>query len=528
MSEFFLLIKYQFLNYILRSNKKKGLKIGGGVLTFLILLGLSIYYSFIYIDLFSSAKDSFFPYFMGYFCFLMTFMFGISNSQGMLFGFTDLDFLRSLPLKNKNIVASKIALFIGIQYMMAAVFLLPALTIFGIRAGFGALYYIFMIIGFISFPILPILLSSILGIFVKYISAGKKYANWIQNIGTILFVIVVYYISFSVGYAQGSSDGTINISRDQGIFKYLYTVNWYIDAMTKNKFIFLLLFTVVSFLFLYIAIQFYSKYIIKINEKASQGYHDDNFSLEKNKTTRSTFGALFFKEFNRVFTNFIYFINTTIGLFMLLGLSIYICFFVRDDISFLISSISFLGADIKTIIWQAVVLVIIMMGQMSCTTHVSISLEGKSVWLIKTLPIKTESVFLAKLLVNILIVIVPSFITLILIGITFKFSYIYFIVGSLFIIITAIFNSSLGLFINLLFPKLDYDREAAVIKQSLSAFMGVFVPFLLAIGLLIAFFLLIERFNLFYVYFALYLILDILLLTYLFTKGIDKFMKDIN
>ena len=50
-------------------------------------------------DMFSALQNSFFPYFMCYLSFMMTFMFSITSSQGMLFGFTDLDMLRSFPLK---------------------------------------------------------------------------------------------------------------------------------------------------------------------------------------------------------------------------------------------------------------------------------------------------------------------------------------------------------------------------------------------------------------------------------------------
>ena len=390
MSEYLLLTKTLFRNFLFKtgkSKKKKGLKIGSAFITFIALFVLSIYYSWIYMDMFSALQNSFFPYFMCYLSFMMTFMFSITSSQGMLFGFTDLDMLRSFPLKEDNIVLSKVTLFVLYEYLTSGLFLLPALIVFGYRAGFGFMYYLWMVIGFISFPIIPMLLASVIGIFIKYISAGKKYANLIQNAGTILFIILIYVLSFSSGYAAGSSEEGVIITSsfvDNSFMKYLYPCNWYIDAMTQNKFIYLLLITVIAFALLFVAVKFYSKNLIRINEKAAQGYHNKNFKLSKNKKDKSTFGALFSKELRRVLANFTYVLNTTIGMFMLVGMSIYLCFFLSGEIKSLISSIHFMGDKINTIIWQGVILVIFMMSQMTCTTGVSISLEGKSIWLLKT------------------------------------------------------------------------------------------------------------------------------------------------
>lgn len=529
MSEFLLLFKIQLQNYFFKksNSKKKGLKIGSAFVGLIVIFALSIYYAWIFMDIFSSSKESFFPYFIIYFGFFLTFMYGISNSQGMLFGFKDLDLLRSFPLKESSIIFSKISLFIFIEYLTTGLFILPALIIFGYKASYGFMYYLMLLLGYISFPIIPILLSAVIGIFVKYISAGKKYGNLIQNIGTILFVAVVYYISFKLGYSTG--EGTaIEMNRNQGIFKYLITCNWYGEAALENNFISLLLLTVISFALLFVCVKLYSNIIIMINEKANQGYHNKNFKLSKNNKDNSVFGALLKKELNRVLNNFIYLLNTSLGMLILLLGSLYLCFFMRDDLKSLVNSLSFLGGDIKTIVWQVAILIIVSLGQMTCTTGVSISLEGKTMWLLKVLPITVRDIFITKILTNMIIIILPSLVSLILIGITFAFPIQYFIFGIIFILLTSIFISCLGLMSNLLFPKLDYEREAVVIKQSLSAFISIFVPFLLVIGLVILYFVFIEKFNLFYLFMVVYLLLDLLIILYLYTKGAKRFLYEIN
>ncbi len=527
MSEFLILTKAQFKNFIFKRSSKKGLKIGSAFFTFILLFGLSIYYAFLYIDLFGYDKSSFFPYFIAYFAFLMTFIFGISNSQGMLFGFKDIDLLRSFPIKNHNIVLSKVIVYILIEYIYTLLFLMPALIIYGYRIVAGFTYYLYMVLGFISFPIIPLLLAATIGIFVKYISAGKKYSNLIQNLGTILFVGLIYFVSFKLGYSQG--EGTsIDASYADIYFKYLFTCNWYIIAMLDNKFFYIILNTIIAFALLFIAIRFYGNNIIKINEKSNLGYHNTNFQFNKSIKSKSTFVTLLSKEFKKVFSNFMYLLNTSIGMIMLMLTSFYLCFFLSDEIKSMINSLSFLGQDIKTIIWQSVTLIVFLVSQMTCTTHVSISLEGKAFWLLKTLPITIKDIFISKILVNIMIIVVPSFITLLLFGITFHFEYIYYLVGIIFIILAAIFVSCLGLVINLYFPKLDFDNESSVIKRSLASFLGTFVPFVIAIINMILYFKFIDTLNLYYVIMFIYLILDIILIIYLYIKGPQRFFYIIN
>lgn len=103
---------------------------------------------------------------------------------------------------------------------------------------------------------------------------------------------------------------------------------------------------------------------------------------------------------------------------------------------------------------------------MSNTSCVSISIEGKNLWILKSLPVDEIDILKSKILLNILLTIPISVICFLVIGIKLEFEII--IVVMLLIILLSIFSSILGLFINLLYPKLEFTSDVQVVKQSAS------------------------------------------------------------
>ena len=80
-----------------------------------------------------------------------------------------------------------------------------------------------------------------------------------------------------------------------------------------------------------------------------------------------------------------------------------------------------------------------------------------------------------------------------------------------------------GLLLNLRFPKLDYDREAQAIKQSLSSFLSMMVPLFLMIGVITVTYL--TNMQYFYGVIVFYAVLDVILYFALAKYGKERFRK---
>ena len=218
---------------------------------------------------------------------------------------------------------------------------------------------------------------------------------------------------------------------------------------------FCLIFIVPFVLFL----NFISKNILAANGRSKNVYINKNFKLNELKTNSQT-KALALKEIKRYFNTTIYVINTIFGPVMCI-LGVILIYLSPMDIQ------SILGDGISFIF------ILLFVGAMSITTTTacSISIEGKQFWILKSLPVKTKQVFWGKLAVNLIITLPVIIIGAIICTILYKLS----IIDLIFIIIIptlmVFYISYMGLFINLAFPRFDYDSDVKVVKQSLSVLL---------------------------------------------------------
>ena len=61
--------------------------------------------------------------------------------------------------------------------------------------------------------------------------------------------------------------------------------------------------------------------------------------------------------------------------------------------------------DVKDLISENIFIILCLVCSLSSTTHASISLEGKSLWIVKSIPVKIRTIFLSKVLVNLTLLI---------------------------------------------------------------------------------------------------------------------------
>ena len=126
---------------------------------------------------------------------------------------------------------------------------------------------------------------------------------------------------------------------------------------------------------------------------------------------------------------------------------------------------------------------------LSSITSSSISLEGKSFYILKSLPIKSSKILLAKVLTSNLIVIPIILISDIIFFVSFKPELFDIISIILISIIMPTFVGILGLLINLKYPKMNATSDTEVVKQSMSSMIAVFGGMIIAailIGFIIA------------------------------------------
>jgi ABC-2 type transport system permease protein len=201
-----------------------------------------------------------------------------------------------------------------------------------------------------------------------------------------------------------------------------------------------------------------------------------NYKL-KGVKTRSQFSALLAKEARKFFTTPLYVMNSLLGyVFAILASVIVMVMFFGDNSEFGYA----LGQVFST--FAPCVFALTMM--MSPPTSCAVSLEGKSLWIMTTSPIKTTTLFNAKLVLTYIMAGLTAIISSILLGIAFRLEFWIFALNFIIAIGFAVFSANIGLLFDLIFAKFSWTKEQQVIKQGLPIVLCIFLGMAIT-GLLI-------------------------------------------
>ena len=129
---------------------------------------------------------------------VLTFFSGIYKSQGILFEAKDNDLLFSLPIKKSYILSIRILKLIIFQYIYNLMILLPAFVVYIIFEKPGISFYLLSLLMSILLPLIPTVISSILGYLVKMISSRFKSKKIIQTLLSLIIFMAIYFASLNL------------------------------------------------------------------------------------------------------------------------------------------------------------------------------------------------------------------------------------------------------------------------------------------------------------------------------------------
>ena len=157
-----------------------------------------------------------------------------------------------------------------------------------------------------------------------------------------------------------------------------------------------------------------------------------------------------------------------------------IVLFIKGEASFkdLLKGMDF---DINTTINLLFYGIVLFVGTLTSITSSSISLEGKTINITKSLPISEKMILKSKILMALIIELPFILISDLLFIIKFTPSITYIIILLLLSIITIVLSAIIGLLVNLKYPKLNASSDTEVVKQSASSMISVFIGITIAI-----------------------------------------------
>lgn len=395
----------------------------------------------------------------GIFCILLCFIGTIFTIQSQLFQARDNELLLSLPIRPRSILFSRMAAVILMEVVLAIFILLPAVLVYGTLASFSLSGIFSFLIGCVLLILLGTAFSCFLGWLASLISLRMRHRNLVTVCLMLLFFLAGYGLFFSLqGYF---SDLLLHGTELQEALKTaLPPVYWFGAGALGDS-------TALFYLAAWCLLPFggvcllLSKTFWRL--ALSRSAAAKRWKTVSAGNVHGAFHAMARKELFRFFSLPAYILNTAIGSVFLLLFSVFLLINKESLFSMLELSVS---ADL---IFPFCGAVLGFCTAMNCCSGVSLSLEGKSLWIPKSLPIPPHTVLLAKTVPAVAIGIPFILIAAAACCLSFSFSPLQGFLLFLLPMVLQIFTAFFGITVNLLFPRFDWVNETLVIKQSVSS-----------------------------------------------------------
>lgn len=485
MNKFFNLIKVELtgtlgLNKLIHNKASKGKLIGFAILFLFVLVSI-LFSSFMYSYMMAQSFSQ-----VGSLHLLISIMMAagsivslvttIAKASSVLFTYSDYDVVMSLPIKTSTIIASRIASLYFLNILFILLIMIPAFVAYLMFGGFSIAFCVAFFLTLFFIPLIPIIIATLIGMVVSIIASRFKVSNIFTIILSLIFIVGIMAISsvISLPSSQMSEGQFYDIAKlisDQ-IFRSYPLTQLYTQGVCLGDMLSLAGFILLNISFFAVFVSMINWKYKKLCATLSAKRTSRNYKLTNLKGEHA-FTALYKKEIKRFFSSSIYVINSSFGTIMLLIASI-ACIVV--DIKS-IDGISELLPMLKPVLPMIVSALIASV----CTSCCSISLEGKSFWILKSLPISNKDIYNSKILFNLTVSIPALIISNILFIISLSLDPVTSILLFVSPIIFTIFSSVFGLFVNIKIPNFNWKNETAVVKQSIASMIGLLAPLLIGV-----------------------------------------------
>ena len=388
------------------------------------------------------------------------------KSSGVLIGLKDYDMVMSLPVKNSDVILSRLTVVYLLNLGICLLVSLPPAITYALSVPGGKAGAVIFILCTLFIPVIPMIISLTLGVLISAVTSRSRKKNIFS-----LFLSTAVIVLIVVGSMQLQ-----NISADQ--FKNFGT--WLSDiasrfyppanlaalAVTGTSpgyfLLYALLSVLITFLFVIVVSRFY--------RRMNTSFLSTRTGRAKNIRLKSSSQAIamYKREVSRYFSCTVYALNSSIGMVLLLVLAIALIFVSPDSLE---SQTGIPGFQLM--LKHALPMIASVLVSLSSTTSAALSIEGRHRWMMYMLPVRAIDIFRAKIAMNLTVILPLLIISIILLGIRMDVT----TVGAVFLIIVpviyALYISVLGMYLNTAFPKYDWKNEQEAVKNSAAVLITI-------------------------------------------------------
>ncbi|ABR47049.1 conserved hypothetical protein [Alkaliphilus metalliredigens QYMF] len=431
---------------------------------------------------------------------MLLFIFGISHIFAKFYYAEDIQRLIPLPIKPIQLLTARFFTVMVNEYLTVLPFVLPILIVFGSRSGGGVLYWLYALLLFVTLPIIPLALSTILVmLFMRYTNI-KGNRDLLRAAGGILMVIFILGIqvmirSMTIDVPVGDEVTYLAelMKQNNVLIRQMGLVfppaMWAAYALTTvgtiTGFLYLLLFIGVSAIIFYFMLvftrNFFYEGLIEGQEIAvkKKKLSDEGIHKKLGKLSHPIV-AMFVKEMRLLVRTPIFLMNS-IGTVIVIPFAMGISLYMSGDILGQISS--YYTPENFLIIHLLMAGFIIFISASNGLAPTLFSREGKQFWIVRILPVKIEHQLIGKILSNLAVQLLAIVLLLGAASIVVNLQVQTVIIVLLLGILGSIPITQLSMFIDITRPVLDWDNPQQAMKQNMNVFISLLAGMAYLIGL---------------------------------------------
>lgn len=396
--------------------------------------------------------------------FFLCFLGSVFMAQQQIYESKDNEMLMSMPIKPGQIVLSRIFAIAVFNLIYALPFFTG--TVLGHSLALNSIEVIpiiILLLCYIAMVVFVTMLTSLLAWGVSIVLSKITNKTIISTVLYLIFFAIYFYSIFNLD----NVGETIEKNADKissGIMTFARPLYYMGESFTQQNILFALVFIatmlIPAFLIYLVLKKSFFKILLHENKTKKTKYKGGDYK------SRPIFVALLQKEIARFLKTPMYFMSYGTSIFFVAMMLIYL-FIKKDKLEDVVNVLSIYGvSSTKALPAIFSMLLYQFVSTGALLTSASINMEGKNIWIIKSLPIRTIDILVAKGLVPV-VTLLPVFeIESILFILLFNIKGTGIIIMLLMPIFTMTFFSMFGIYINLKHFKLDWISENEAFKRA--------------------------------------------------------------
>jgi ABC-2 type transport system permease protein len=383
----------------------------------------------------------------------------VFNTYASLYQAKDNDLLLSMPIPSRTIIIVRLSGVFTVGLLYEVIVLIPTLIVWFLNVQISPAVIICTIITVIMISVFVLVLSAVLGWLVALVSGKMKRKNITTVVLSLVFLAAYFFFySKAFDYLQAitlNPQGAVDVVKNALYPFYLMGLAACGDVIST------LIFTAIVCALFAIVYTVISRSFIKL-ATTNKGAAKTQYK-ERRAKVRSAETALMIKELKRFTGSATYMLNCGLGLVFFIIAAVAAVWF-RSDVFAMAYELVGTNSDVLCLAAAAVIFLICAMVDISAP---SVSLEGKNLWLVQSLPVSAVQALMAKVRLHFVLAIVPALALVVVAEILLTPSFLFAVLLPVLTVIYILFSASFGLFLNLKSPNLTWTNEMVPIKQSM-------------------------------------------------------------